>query len=282
MASGSGSDRGKGGRKGDKGANKRKDDIYDIPSDDPDSVHDILSRQHVQPINPSAPRPPPRIRPPPPPHAPPQQYFDLLVLPDNATDVAKRINNKAEVREIELRQGKELKGLEKGKANLEASLAYTRGTEPSQPCATCSNEKRPRGPFKRCIVVEDEFDGACTNCRYNDEGKVCTFHRLNANPTKSGKPRSASAKPFTPKPRTPTRYRKRAQKQIQDQKAGNKGKGKEVVAEEEGEDTKGGAEDEGDTDNSSDIGSGGDTDSEQDVPRNPWDLSYGPRKLRGG
>jgi hypothetical protein len=147
MASGGGSGKDKGGRKGDKGANKRKDDIYDMPSDDPDSVHDILSRRHVQPINPSAPRPPPRTRPPPPPTAPPQQYFDLLVLPDNATDVAKRINNKAEVREIELRQGRELKGLEKGKANLEASLAYTRGTEPSQPYATCSNKKRPRGPF---------------------------------------------------------------------------------------------------------------------------------------
>ena len=125
--------------------------------------------------------------------------------------------------------------------------------------------------------MKDEFDGACTNCRYNDDGKVCTFHRLNANPTKSGKPRSASAKPFTPKPRPPTRYRKRAQKQIHDQK------GEEVAAEEEGENTEGGAEDEGDTDISSDIGgSGEDTDSERDVPRNPWDLPYGPRKLRGG
>jgi hypothetical protein len=274
MASGSGSGKGKSGRKGDKAANKRKDDIYDMPSDNPDSVHDILSRRHIQPINPSAPRPPPRTRPPPP---PPQQYFDLLVLPDNATEVVKRINNKAEVREIELRQGRELKGLEKGKANLEASLAYTRGTESSQACTTCSNKKRPRGPFKRCIVMEGEFDGACTNCRYNDDGKVCTFHRLNANPTKSGKPRSASAKPFTPKPRPPTRYRKRAQKQIQDQKAN----GKEVAAEEEGEDT-GGEEEEGDVDNSSDIGSTEDTDSEGDVPRNPWDLPYGPRKLKGG
>jgi hypothetical protein len=54
------------------------------------------------------------------------------------------------------------------------------------------------------------------------------------------------------------------------------------VAAEEGEDTEGGAEDEGDTDISSDIGSGEDTDSEQDVPRNPWDLPYGPCKLKGG
>jgi hypothetical protein len=55
-----------------------------------------------------------------------------------------------------------------------------------------------------------------------------------------------------------------------------------VVAEEEGEDIEGGAEDEGDTDISSDIGSGKDTDSERDVPRNLWDLPYGLRKLRGG
>jgi hypothetical protein len=43
-----------------------------------------------------------------------------------------------------------------------------------------------------------------------------------------------------------------------------------VAAEEEGEDTKGGAEDEGDTDISSNIGgSGEDTDSKRDIPRNP-------------
>ena len=46
------------------------------------------------------------------------------------TNIVKRINNKAKVREIKLRQGKELKGLEKGKANLEASLVYTRSIEP--------------------------------------------------------------------------------------------------------------------------------------------------------
>jgi hypothetical protein len=126
--------------------------------------------------------------------------------------------------------------------------------------------------------MKDEFDGAYTNYRYNNDSKVYTFHRLNANPTKSRKPRSASAKPFIPKPRPPTRYRKRAQKQIHNQKAKNKGKGEEVVAEEEGEDTKG-----GDTDISSNIGgSGEDTDSERDMPRNPWDLPYRPRKLRGG
>jgi len=56
-----------------------------------------------------------------------------------------------------------------------------------------------------------------------------------------------------------------------------------VAVEEEGEDTKGGAEDEGDTDISSNIGgSREDIDSERDMPYNPWDLLYRPRKLRGG
>jgi len=43
-----------------------------------------------------------------------------------------------------------------------------------------------------------------------------------------------------------------------------------VAAEEEGEDTKGGAEDEGNIDISSNIGGNReDTDSKRDVPRNP-------------
>ena len=58
--------------------------------------------------------------------------------------------------------------------------------------------------------------------------------------------------------------------------------GKEVIVE-EGEDTRGEG-DKGDIDNSSNIGSTEDIESEgdRDVPRNPWDLPYGPRKLRGG
>jgi hypothetical protein len=62
--------------------------------------------------------------------------------------------------------------------------------------------------------VKDEFDGAYTNYRYNNNSKVYTFYRLNTNPTKSRKPRSVSAKPFILKPRLPIRYRKRVQKQI--------------------------------------------------------------------
>jgi hypothetical protein len=44
MALGNSSSKDKGGRKGDKGANKRKDDIYDMPSNDLDLVYNILSR----------------------------------------------------------------------------------------------------------------------------------------------------------------------------------------------------------------------------------------------
>jgi hypothetical protein len=58
--------------------------------------------------------------------------------------------------------------------------------------------------------------------------------------------------------------------------------GKEVLVE-ESEDTRG-EEDKGNIDNSSNIGNTEDIESEGDgdVPRNPWDLPYGPRKLRGG
>ena len=58
--------------------------------------------------------------------------------------------------------------------------------------------------------------------------------------------------------------------------------GKEIAVK-EGEDTRGEG-DKGDIDNSSNIGSTEDIESEGDgdVPCNPWDLPYGLRKLRGG
>jgi hypothetical protein len=58
--------------------------------------------------------------------------------------------------------------------------------------------------------------------------------------------------------------------------------GKEIIVE-ESKDTRGEGDEE-DIDNSSNIGSTEDIESEgdRDVPRNPWDLPYGPRKLRGG
>jgi hypothetical protein len=43
MASGSSSGKGKSGRKGNKATNKQKDNIYNIPSNNPDSVYNILS-----------------------------------------------------------------------------------------------------------------------------------------------------------------------------------------------------------------------------------------------
>jgi hypothetical protein len=58
--------------------------------------------------------------------------------------------------------------------------------------------------------------------------------------------------------------------------------GKEVIVE-KSKDTRGEG-DEGDIDNSSNLGSTEDIESEGDgdMPRNLWDLPYGPRKLRGG
>jgi hypothetical protein len=100
-----------------------------------------------------------------------------MVLPDTAILVANRIFEKDEVRELVLRQGKELKSLEKGKANLEAALAQTRGEAAAEPCDSCKKASRPRGPFAICVKMADEFDGAYCNCRYNNEGTECTFHR---------------------------------------------------------------------------------------------------------
>jgi hypothetical protein len=44
MALGSSSSKGKSSRKGNKAINKQKDNIYNMPSNNPDSVHNILSR----------------------------------------------------------------------------------------------------------------------------------------------------------------------------------------------------------------------------------------------
>jgi hypothetical protein len=117
-----------------------------------------------------------------------------------------------EVRELELRDEKTRRNLEKLKFNLEAALGYTRGEEPEEPRATCSKTAKRRGPFKRCIVVAGEFDRACCNCRYNSEESACTLHRQNAAPTDPRKPKSASAKPVPPPPRPVNRRTERADK----------------------------------------------------------------------
>lgn len=144
----------------------------------------------------------------------PPSYMELFQLPPNATLVAQRIETSPEVRNLELRPGKNLVSLAKGKANLEAALAYTRGTLAATPCASCAKARRPRGPFLQCVIYPGEFDGACCNCRYGDEGTVCTMHRLNANPTSPAPPRSASAVPTTPRPRAATRRSLRAGKMM--------------------------------------------------------------------
>src|SRR6202050_4627521 len=94
-------------------------------------------------------------------------------------------------------------------ANLKPSLIYTYSTKRSYPYTIYSNKKKPRGPFKYYIIVEDEFNSIYINYRYNNNGKVYIFYRLNTNPIKSKKPYSISIKPFILKPRLPIRYRKR-------------------------------------------------------------------------
>jgi hypothetical protein len=74
---------------------------------------------------------------------------------------------------LQLRAGATLKGLEKGKANLEASIAYLRGELQEPECIHCSKENS--GPFRRCIVVKGLFGGSCTNCRYNEEQTRCSL-----------------------------------------------------------------------------------------------------------
>lgn len=115
-------------------------------------------------------------------------YPSLAILPSNCTQVARRISEKIEIRVLEIRPNKTLL-LGNIKCNLEAALAYTRGQEVEEQCLTCVPKTRSRGPFQKCIVMPDEFDGACTNCWYNRRGTVCSLHRLNADPTKPRKPR---------------------------------------------------------------------------------------------
>ncbi|CZR67356.1 uncharacterized protein PAC_17255 [Phialocephala subalpina] len=167
------------------------------------------------------------------PTAPPAHHIEyppLGQLPHSPTQNAARIWAKAEVRDLELRPGKKLHSLEKGKYNLEATLAYTRGMETEGPCDTCARIKQPLGPFQKCVVIPDEFNGACTNCRYNNDGSRCYLHRLNVDPTQPPKVNcicssltcilfeicvdeclAASAKPQPPRyPREPTKGSKRA------------------------------------------------------------------------
>jgi hypothetical protein len=101
-------------------------------------------------------------------------YPELSLLPETHTKIcAKLFSGYEQVRELELRAGATLKGLEKGKANLEASIAYLRGELQDPECIHCS--EKHSGPFRRCIVLKDHFGGSCTNCRYNEEQTRCSL-----------------------------------------------------------------------------------------------------------
>lgn len=103
-------------------------------------------------------------------------YPELKDLPDTATRTAKHISSMRQLRKLALRDGKALTGLGLGTWKLEASLGYTRGEEAAQACSICSPNPR-KGPFKQCIIVKNEFGGACCNCHYCSEGISCSLHR---------------------------------------------------------------------------------------------------------
>ncbi|KAF8466879.1 hypothetical protein BDZ91DRAFT_724262 [Kalaharituber pfeilii] len=56
----------------------------------------------------------------------------------------------------------------------EAILASTRGQIAAKPCITCKNGG---GPFKKCIIIEGEMNGACNNCHF--ASRICSFRKGN-------------------------------------------------------------------------------------------------------
>lgn len=85
-------------------------------------------------------------------------YPELSRLPAIQTKIcAKLFREHREVREIQLRAGATLKGLEKDKANVEASLAYLRGELQEPECIHCS--KKNSGPFRRCFYCQRSLWG---------------------------------------------------------------------------------------------------------------------------
>jgi Protein of unknown function (DUF3716) len=116
-------------------------------------------------------------------------YPELTILPANASHVARAIFQKPKAREIAQRDPNFVLKFNKKTANLEAVLAYERGEEARVSCGSCAKESRPRGPFKKCVVLDGSFDGACCNCRYNDMGSGCTLHNAIASPNTRKDPR---------------------------------------------------------------------------------------------
>ena len=104
-------------------------------------------------------------------------YPELSQLPEIHTKIcANLFRERKTVRELELRSGVTLRGLEKGKANLEATIAYLRGELQEQECIHCS--EKASGPFRRCVVLKGHFGGSCTNCRYNEEQTRCSLRGM--------------------------------------------------------------------------------------------------------
>ena len=105
------------------------------------------------------------------------RFQELSRLPNTHTKICARLfHDHRPVRDLELRTGATLKGLEKGKANLEAGLAYLRGEKQDPECLHCSEKNS--GPFRSCVVMKGYFGGSCTNCRYNDEQTRCSLRGM--------------------------------------------------------------------------------------------------------
>ncbi|KAE9372264.1 hypothetical protein N431DRAFT_239219 [Stipitochalara longipes BDJ] len=122
------------------------------------------------------------------------RFQELSRLPDTHTKICTRLFlDHRPMRDLELRAGAALKGLEKGKANLEAGLAYLRGEKQEPECIHCSEKNS--GPFRHCVVMKGYFGGSCTNCRYNEEQTRCSL-------------RDRSKKKTPPTPRRELRLRR--------------------------------------------------------------------------
>lgn len=113
----------------------------------------------------------------------PTSFPQLSALPPTGKKTATRIYKLKQVREVELRDNR-ISNFEpsKGKKHLAPSSGFTRGRTPELPCSSCA-KIRPRGPFKRCIVVDNEFGGACCNCQYDAKATKCTFYHPPAPPS---------------------------------------------------------------------------------------------------
>ncbi|KUJ12801.1 uncharacterized protein LY89DRAFT_194462 [Mollisia scopiformis] len=127
-------------------------------------------------------------------------YPSLAKLPRNCSLVARRSSEKQEVRDLELCANTELVFRNGNRSSkLEAALAYTRGEEAKKVCMNCAR-LGPNDPFQKCIVMPNEFEGACTNCRYNNAGNSCSLQRSIVVPRKPRKSKTASAEETASRP----------------------------------------------------------------------------------